>query len=74
MCVWSMHQVNGTGNSLSLGRPTPGVVKQDKSEMGLEGSGAASGDILFKAKPGPGRRLAVDVVNGQRLNRRLAAP
>ena len=26
-----MHLVNGTGNSPSPGRPTPGVVKQDKS-------------------------------------------
>ena len=26
--------VNGTGNSPSLGRPTPGVVKQDKSSGG----------------------------------------
>ena len=29
-----MHLVNGTGNSPSLGRPTPGVVKQDKSSGG----------------------------------------
>ena len=29
-----MHLVNGTGNSLSPGRPTPGVVKQDKSSRG----------------------------------------
>ena len=29
-----MHRVNGTGNSPSLGRPTPGVVKQDKSSGG----------------------------------------
>ena len=29
-----MHPVNGTGNSPSLGRPTPGVVKQDKSSGG----------------------------------------
>ena len=28
--MW-MHLVNGTGNSPSPGRPTPGVVKQDKS-------------------------------------------
>ena len=33
VCVW-MHLVNGTGNSLSPGRPTPGVVKQDKSSAG----------------------------------------
>ena len=31
--MW-MHLVNGTGNSLSLGRLTPGVVKQDKSSGG----------------------------------------
>ena len=29
-----MHLVNGTGNSPSLGWPTPGVVKQDKSSGG----------------------------------------
>ena len=29
-----MHLVNGTGNSSSLGRPSPGVVKQDKSSGG----------------------------------------
>ena len=29
-----MPLVNGTGNSLSPGRPTPGVVKQDKSSRG----------------------------------------
>ena len=29
-----MHLVNGTGNSPSPGRPTPGVVKQDKSSGG----------------------------------------
>ena len=29
-----MHLVNGTGNSPSLGRPTPGVVKQDTSSRG----------------------------------------
>ena len=29
-----MHLVNGTGNSPSPGRPTPGVVKQDKSSRG----------------------------------------
>ena len=29
-----MHLVNGTGNSPSLGQPTPGVVKQDKSSRG----------------------------------------
>ena len=29
-----MHVVNGTGNSPSPGRPTPGVVKQDKSSGG----------------------------------------
>ena len=29
-----MYLVNGMGNSLSLGRPTPGVVKQDKSSRG----------------------------------------
>ena len=31
--MW-MHLVNGTGNSPSPGRPTPGVVKQDKSSGG----------------------------------------
>ena len=30
VCI-RMHLVNGTGNSPSPGRPTPGVVKQDKS-------------------------------------------
>ena len=29
-----MHLVNGTDNSPSPGRPTPGVVKQDKSSGG----------------------------------------
>ena len=29
-----MPLVNGTGNSPSLGRPTPGVVQQDKSSGG----------------------------------------
>ena len=29
-----MHLVNGTGNSPSPGRPTPGVVEQDKSSGG----------------------------------------
>ena len=33
VCVW-MPLVNGTGNSPSPGRPTPGVVKQDKSSGG----------------------------------------
>ena len=31
--IW-MHLVNGTGNSPSPGRPTPGVVQQDKSSRG----------------------------------------
>ena len=29
-----MHLLSGTGNGPSLGRPTPGVVKQDKSSGG----------------------------------------
>ena len=29
-----MHLVTGTGNSTALGRPTPRVVKQDKSSRG----------------------------------------
>ena len=33
VCIW-IHLVNGTGNSPSPGRPTPGVVKQDKSSGG----------------------------------------
>ena len=33
VCIW-MHLVNGTGNSPSPGRPTLGVVKQDKSSRG----------------------------------------
>ena len=33
VCLW-MPLVNGTGNSPSPGRPTPGVVKQDKSSGG----------------------------------------
>ena len=33
VCI-GMHLVNGTGNSPSLGRLTPGVVKQDKSSGG----------------------------------------
>ena len=33
VCI-GMHLVNGTGNSPSPGRPTPGVVKQDKSSGG----------------------------------------
>ena len=33
VCIW-MHLVNGTGNSPSPARPTPGVVKQDKSSGG----------------------------------------
>ena len=33
VCAW-MHPVNGKGNSPSPGRPTPGVVKQDKSSGG----------------------------------------
>ena len=33
VCIW-MPLVNGTGNSPSLGQPTPGVVKQDKSSRG----------------------------------------
>ena len=33
VCLWR-HLVNGTGNSLSPGQPTPGVVKQDKSSGG----------------------------------------
>ena len=28
VCIW-MHLVNSTGNSLSPGQPTPGVIKQD---------------------------------------------
>ena len=32
-CIW-MHLVNGMGNSPSPERPTPGVVKQDKSSGG----------------------------------------
>ena len=35
-CI-GMHLVNGTGNSPSPGRLTPGVVKQDKSSGGAEG-------------------------------------
>ena len=33
VCIW-MPLVTGTGNSSSLGRPTPRVVKQDKSSWG----------------------------------------
>ena len=33
VCIW-MPLVNGTGNSPSLGQPTPRVVKQDKSSRG----------------------------------------
>ena len=33
VCIW-MHLVNGTGNSPSPGRPTPGVVQQHKSSGG----------------------------------------
>ena len=33
VCIW-MHLLNGPGNSPSPGRPTPGVVKQDKSSRG----------------------------------------
>ena len=33
VCIW-MHLVNGMGNLLSPGQPTPGVVKQDKSSRG----------------------------------------
>ena len=33
VCI-GMPQVNGTGNSPSTGRPTPGVVKQDKTSGG----------------------------------------
>ena len=33
VCIW-MPLVNGTGNTPSPGRPTPGVVKQDKSSGG----------------------------------------
>ena len=33
VCIW-VHLVNGTGSSLPLGQPTPGVVKQDKSSRG----------------------------------------
>ena len=34
VCIW-MHLVNDTGCSSSLGQPTPGVVKQDKSSGGF---------------------------------------
>ena len=33
VCIW-MQLVNGTGNNPSMGQPTPGVVKQDKSSRG----------------------------------------
>ena len=33
VCIW-MRLANGTGNSLSLGQPTPRVVKQNKSSRG----------------------------------------
>ena len=36
VCIW-MHLVNGTGNGPSPGRPTPEVVKQDKSPRGSPG-------------------------------------
>ena len=42
-----MHLVNGMGNSPSLGRPAPGVVKQDKSSRGSVGT--------TKTRPGPQR-------------------
>ena len=34
VCLW-MHLADGTGNSPSPGRPTPGVFKQDKSSGGF---------------------------------------
>ena len=46
VCIW-MHLVNGTGNSPSPGRPTPRVVKQDKSSVG-------SGDMT-NTRSGPQR-------------------
>ena len=37
VCIW-MRLVNGMGNSLSPGQPTPGGVKQDKSSGGSVGT------------------------------------
>ena len=43
VCIW-MHRVNGTGNSPSPGRPTPVVVKQDKSSGGSVGTTTTRSD------------------------------
>ena len=48
-----MHLVNGTGNSPSLGRPTPGVVKQDKSSGGsVDGTKTRSGPQRVRMSSG----------------------
>ena len=57
-----MHLVNGTGNSPSPGRPSPGVVKQDKSSGGSvdttkirldpQGVGMSSGERPIGAAKG----------------------
>ena len=42
VCI-GMHVVNGTGNSASLERLTPGVVKQDKSGGSVDTTKTRSG-------------------------------
>ena len=39
-----MHLVNGTDNSPSLGQPTPGVIKQDKSSSGSDDTNKTGSD------------------------------
>ena len=58
--MW-MHLINGTGDSPSPGRPTPGVVKQDKSSggsvdttktcLGPQRVGMSSGERLIGKQP-----------------------
>ena len=48
-----MPLVNGTGNSPSLGQPTPGVVKQDKSSGGsVDTTKTRSGPLRVRMSSG----------------------
>ena len=54
VCIW-MPLVNGTGNSPSPGRPTPGVVKQDKSSGGsVDTTKTRSGPQRVRTSSGEG--------------------
>ena len=61
-----MHLVNGAGSSPSLGRPTPGVVKQDKSSGGsADTTKTRSGPQRVRKRKG---ERPIGAANGKQTN------